>query len=359
MWRSLLVIALLCAILGAVALAALAGARRTESAYGRYLTSINSSDVYVNVPSPDTTLDARVAALPGIASSAAWLGLNANPVVNGRVDDSFVTNGFAGSVSGELFVQDRMTVVAGHLPPLDSSNQICLTAGIARLFGVHVGGHVTYQFENSLSFIQVPTGLVTYRVAAIVELPPVLDDQFDQSQSAIIPPAATAAARAQRSSGLLVGRGAAARRQRRGRPVRALGVPPRERSGQWVHLCDPPVGPCASAGPRGDSPPGLRDCSVRRLRTAGPFCPGGPSALSAAGGPDPASRRAADNGFAKARRGDGLWTRGRGDGRSGGPVRDRVRGRAVAARTSRASPRDRSRGGASSSTRPSWSAAER
>jgi ABC-type lipoprotein release transport system permease subunit len=194
MWRSMVVVALLCGILGAAALAALAGARRTESAYGRYLVSINSSDVYVNVPSPDTALDAKVAALPGIASSSVWLGLNANPVVHGRVDNSFVTDGFAGSVSGELFTQDRMTVVAGHLPRLDSSNEICLTAGLARLFGVHVGGHVTYQFENSLSLTNAPTGFVTYRVAAIVELPPALVDQFDQVQSAVIPPAATAAA---------------------------------------------------------------------------------------------------------------------------------------------------------------------
>jgi len=196
----MLVVALLCVILGAAALGALAAARRTESAYGRYLVSINSSDVYVNIPSPDRALDAKVAALPGIASSSVWLGLSANPVVHGRVDDSFVTDGFAGSVGGELFTQDRMTVVAGHLPRLDSPNGICLTAGLARLFGVHVGGHVTYQFDNSLSLTNAPTGFVTYRVAAIVELPPALVDQFDQVQSAVIPPAATAAALAHRGA---------------------------------------------------------------------------------------------------------------------------------------------------------------
>jgi hypothetical protein len=200
MWRSMLVVALLCGILGAAGLAALAGARRTESAYGRYLVSINSSDVYVNVPSPDTALDAKVAALPGISSSSVWLGLNANPVVHGRVDNSFVTDGFAGSLSGELFTQDRMRVIAGHLPRLDSSNEICLTAGLARLFDVHVGGHVTYQFDNSLSLTNAPTGAVTYQVAAIVELPPALVDQFDQLQSAVIPPAATAAALAHRGA---------------------------------------------------------------------------------------------------------------------------------------------------------------
>src|SRR6202167_4626897 len=91
-WRSVLVVVVLCGILGAAALGALAGARRTESAYGRYLRSINASDVMVNVPSPDTSLIRKVAALPGVRSSAAWVGLDANPVVHGRVDDAFETD---------------------------------------------------------------------------------------------------------------------------------------------------------------------------------------------------------------------------------------------------------------------------
>ena len=188
-WRSLVLVAVLCGVLGAVSLAALAGARRTESAYGRYLAASNASDVQVNVPSPSLALDQRVAALPGIRSSAAWLGLDANPVVRGKVNDDFQTNGFAGSVNGEIFTQDAMTVLAGHMPALDATHEIALTAGVARLFGVGVGGHVTYQFENINTF--VPTKELTYRVAAIIELPPVLVDQFDQTASAVLPPAAT------------------------------------------------------------------------------------------------------------------------------------------------------------------------
>ena len=199
-WRSLALVAVLCGVLGAVSLAALAGARRTESAYGRYLTATQASDVQVNVPSPSLALDRRVAALPGIRSSAAWLGLDANPVVHGKVNDDFQTNGFAGSVNGEIFTQDAMTVLAGHLPALDSTHQIALTAGVARLFGVGVGGRVTYQFENI--FTEVPTKEITYRVAAIIELPPVLVDQFDQTSSAVLPPAATAVA--QRLPGAVV-----------------------------------------------------------------------------------------------------------------------------------------------------------
>jgi len=49
-WRPLVVLALLGGMLGAVALAAVAGAWRTDTAYGRYLRSANVSDALVNVP---------------------------------------------------------------------------------------------------------------------------------------------------------------------------------------------------------------------------------------------------------------------------------------------------------------------
>ena len=187
--RSTLVVVCVCGILGAVALGALAGARRTESAYGRYLRSINSSDVMVNIPSPDTALAARVAHLPGVASSATWVGLAAYPVVRGHVNDSFLTDALSGSLNGEFFTQDAATVVNGRMPRLGSTDEIALTEGVARLFGVGVGGKVTYQFSNVFGKV---TGYSTYRVTAIVDYPPVLVDQFDQVDAAILPPGATA-----------------------------------------------------------------------------------------------------------------------------------------------------------------------
>ena len=196
-WRRTLVVILLCGILGAVALGALAGARRTESAYGRYLRSINSSDVLVNIPVPGTSVIAKVSALPGIRSSAAWLGLNANPVVHGRVDDAFLTDSLSGTYHGAFFTQDTMTVLHGRLPRLDATDEIALTPGLAGLFGVGLGGTVTYQFLNGADQFPVSTGYSTYRVVGIVEIPPALVDQFDQTQGAVLPPAATVAAEAQ------------------------------------------------------------------------------------------------------------------------------------------------------------------
>jgi len=196
-WRQTLIVVLICGTLGAVSLAALAGARRTESAYGRYLASINASTVSVNIPAGGSVgpeLTTRVNDLRGIRSSADWLGFDANPVVHGHVDDSFVTDGFAGSLKGEYITQDRATVLRGRLPHPDATDEIALTAGVAKLFGVGVGGRVTYQYEDAETEQTVIDGYATYRVVGIVLQPPVLVDQFDQTQGAILPQAASEAA---------------------------------------------------------------------------------------------------------------------------------------------------------------------
>src|ERR1019366_3808070 len=105
------------------------GARSTAGAYGRYLKAINASDVQVNVPGilsglPIMEPVTRLWSLPGAVSHATYVGLNALPVVRGKIDDSFLTNSIDGSVDGAGFTQDVMTVVSGKLPPLASTTGI-------------------------------------------------------------------------------------------------------------------------------------------------------------------------------------------------------------------------------------------
>src|SRR6266702_8746422 len=96
-WRQVLALALLAGLLGGVALGAVAGARRTATAYGRYLAAINASDVFVNVPGrlpgmPVTAPIRLISSLPGVVSHAAYTGLSGVPLVHGRVDHSFLSN---------------------------------------------------------------------------------------------------------------------------------------------------------------------------------------------------------------------------------------------------------------------------
>jgi len=202
-WRAALAVALLGGLLGAVALGALAGARRTVSAYGRYLASIDASDAFVNIPGavpgfPLTRPMTLISQLPGVAAGAGYIGMAANPVVHGHIDDSFLTDSLTGSDNGASFTadgfgQDRMTVLAGRLPAVGSTSQIVLTPRIARLFGVGVGGRVTYQLyrQNLLTGQSYPFRRVTFGVTGIVDIPPVLVDQSDQKNSAVLPPGAT------------------------------------------------------------------------------------------------------------------------------------------------------------------------
>ena len=148
------VVALIGGLLGAVALGALAGARRTDSAYGRYLRAMKASDVMVDIPGPMLPAITAVEHAPGATSSAAWIGLNADPVIHGKIDYRFLTNALAGSLDGEFYRQDKVTVLAGKLPSPDAANEIVLTQSMADAFrrqGVrfHVGDRMTWQFSGS------------------------------------------------------------------------------------------------------------------------------------------------------------------------------------------------------------------
>jgi hypothetical protein len=202
-WRAVLAVALIGGLLGAVALGAVAGARRTASAYGRYLASTKASDAFVNVPGllpgmPVARPLTLISRLPGVTAGAAYLGLAANPVVDGQVDDSFLTDDLVGSYAGQDFTadgfgQDRMTVLAGRLPRAGSTDEIALTQRIADLFGVGVGGRVTYEFyrQNPQTGQSYPAGRTTFLVTGLVDIPPVLTDQSDQKNAGVLPPGAT------------------------------------------------------------------------------------------------------------------------------------------------------------------------
>ena len=199
-WRPALAVALLTGLLGAVALGALAGARRTASAYDRYLVSVRASDAFVNVPGqvpglPLTRPMQLIAALPGVTSAAGYIGLDAYPVVRGRVHDSFLTNDLVGSYAvgsgGSYFSQDRMTVLSGRMP--HGTDQIALSPRIARAFGAGIGDRVQYQFlrQNQRTYQTTPIGRRSFLVTAIVDLPPVLGDPSDAENAGVLPPAAT------------------------------------------------------------------------------------------------------------------------------------------------------------------------
>ncbi len=134
MWRITLVVAVIGGLLGAVALGSLAAARRTDSAYGRYLGSVHDSDVMVDIPGPIMSILKAVEHAPQAVSSAAWIGVAGDPVIRGKVDPGFQTNALTGSLDDEFYRQDKVTVLAGKLPPPGAANEIMLTQSEADAF---------------------------------------------------------------------------------------------------------------------------------------------------------------------------------------------------------------------------------
>ena len=112
--------------------------------------------------------------------------------MRGRVDDSFLTNSVESSVDGAFYRQDTLTVLSGRLPRPAAPNEMALSPGIARLFGVGVGGTVHYQLYDATAETQKVIGSASFRITGIVEAPPALVDQFDEQDGAFLSRAATA-----------------------------------------------------------------------------------------------------------------------------------------------------------------------
>jgi putative ABC transport system permease protein len=138
-WRGWTGLAVIVAIAGGAVLAAAAGASRTDSAYPRFLSQSRASDVLVSPAGDGTTgYDAALGALPGVAASAAVVGINALPVTaTGALDNGGVV--FA-SLDGRYgHVLDVPKLLAGRLPGPDAPGEIALTQIGAQQLHLHVG----------------------------------------------------------------------------------------------------------------------------------------------------------------------------------------------------------------------------
>ncbi len=186
--RGVWVVALTIGLIGGIALGCLAGARRTASTFAAYSRSVKLSDVAVNTFTPGLGRVRAIAKLPGVKSSATYEGMNAYPVVDGRIVRDFRYTGVFGSLDGRFFTQDRATVIHGRMPALDATRDIALSTRLADHFGVGVGDHITYRFESQKG---KRLGQANYRVTAVVKLPPVVVDENNIIEGAVLTPAET------------------------------------------------------------------------------------------------------------------------------------------------------------------------
>ncbi len=210
-WGGYLSIVLLVGLVGGLSLGALAAARRTQSSFATYLASTNPSDLSLGTglfnPSGgqsvgyNAALVEAVAHLPRVRRVESYIALNAAPVTAaGAPINSNVTVNYLGSVDGEYFDQDRVTVVAGRMADPARPDEVVVSTSAAQLLGwhvgemVHLGIYTLAQVANPGSVPPPPAHRVDVHVVGVGRFnDSVVLDDVDASNSAnvLLTPALT------------------------------------------------------------------------------------------------------------------------------------------------------------------------
>jgi hypothetical protein len=141
----------LIALLGGLAMGAVAGARRTQSSFPAFLARTHGSDLEMvnayygligNTPF-DAGLAARISRLPHVAGVGDDTGVDPNilPLVPIR---THLLPGekppvLSGSLDGQWSKVDRVTLVSGRLADPNRADEVVMSASAAREAGMHIG----------------------------------------------------------------------------------------------------------------------------------------------------------------------------------------------------------------------------
>jgi hypothetical protein len=146
-------------LLGGLAMAAIVGARRTQSSYATYLARTNAMNVGVNTAifSPplslapyDPALVGKIARLALVRQVADFTVVNPNVVllggVHGRLLPGEAPATIGGSLDGAYSTVGRVTVTHGRIADPNRADEVFLSTGAARQAGVHVGAVIPVDF---------------------------------------------------------------------------------------------------------------------------------------------------------------------------------------------------------------------
>lgn len=206
-WGGYLSLVLLIGLVGGLALASLAGARRTESSFTTYLASTNPSTIGVfsryDVPALgirtgyDAHLASEIARLPFVKRSATGIVFDGNidltsikgvhrHVVAGQEPATFL-----GSPDGEFSTVDKISILAGRSPSPTREDEAVMNALAARELGLHVGSVIRLPFYTNAQVNSPkpskPTMIATVRmVGEFVASRDVLESDINALGSAAI-----------------------------------------------------------------------------------------------------------------------------------------------------------------------------
>jgi ABC-type lipoprotein release transport system permease subunit len=175
-WRALVGLGLLAGLLGGVVIAAAAGARRTDSAYSRFLAVARAPELSVSsglVSSKAFNL-AKVAQLPQVAEAREFEFINYG--ARTRTGKEFTAFGDAGGLAGPLPYWgdgfNRPRIVAGRLADPTHADEFVVGEAFARREGLSPGTTVQMALFDTTTF--QPSQPFTMRLVGVVVLPGML-----------------------------------------------------------------------------------------------------------------------------------------------------------------------------------------
>ena len=213
-WAGYLTLVVLIGLVGGVALAAVAGARRTQSSFPAYLASTNPSDVQlftefapISNVGYSAQVNRAVARVPGVASAVTVVGFDGNLQVLGHSRGAGISGeappAVEGSPNGEYYTTDRVTVVQGRMARPDRMDEIVMSSGGAAQYGLHIGSTLPVAFFTTAQ-VSAPTFtgypqskphlVVPFKLVGIIEAPTQVvadDDEALGNQLAVVTPALT------------------------------------------------------------------------------------------------------------------------------------------------------------------------
>jgi hypothetical protein len=184
-WRALAVLTLITTLMGAVALTALAGARRTDTAVARFLQY--AGPFQGQVATDPATMD-KIAAQQDVAYTQRDALMLAGPV---SIDGRPVPASDQGQVITEAIIsrppQARAILLAGRYAVPSRANEVMLNESAARALHAHVGSVLEMRGYGPGQVQQVMNGTVlrprvaagTVLVTGIIRIPTDLTDNLD------------------------------------------------------------------------------------------------------------------------------------------------------------------------------------
>ena len=191
-WPGYLALALLIGLVGGVAMASIAGARRTESSYPTFLAGTNPSDLLVQ---PSTSVScssgfiAQIARLPHVkrVSCANSYGAETLTPSGGLNQVLLAQVELIASEDGEYARQDRVTITEGRAADPSRADEFVATPTAAAFLGLHVGSHFSIGVWRSTQSTLTPYRVIHATLVGVgVFNTQVIQDDIDHGNTGFL-----------------------------------------------------------------------------------------------------------------------------------------------------------------------------